>query len=138
MTSPVTPSFNDLADMQITDMESELVESSPKRAQKDDGLVKYLIGEISNSEEDNVYMKPDAHTAMEEKENINPKTNLHETNTKFPLDVNVVVENANGNGKYNMIKPKVTGRGDHSLTKQEVRKDYIRKGKDLSKLKVHA
>ena len=38
----------------------------------------------------------------------------------------------------NKGKKEVTGRGDHSIQKQhEIHRNYIKKGKDLSKLKVH-
>ena len=86
----------------------------------------------------------------EEKENIYPKantTNLHENNTvkvpMVPVDVNIIVktvtESVNSNNlNASKIKIKVTGRGDHTLTKQkEIHKQYIKNGKDLSKLKAH-
>ena len=61
----------------------------------------------------------------------------------MPVDVNVIVKTVNESEKNNIlytskINIKVTGRGDHSLKKQqEIRKQYIEKGKDLSKLKAH-
>ena len=44
----------------------------------------------------------------------------------------------NKNRIANKGKKKITSRGDHSMTKQkEIHCEYIKKGKDLSKLKAH-
>ena len=155
-TSPITPSFEDLADTQITDNEAEPVQLNSET--KDDELVKYLIGETSDSEEEKHHTNLMACANIEDKENANPDlpmikiteadtTNLHETNIvrapMVPINANIVVETIAESEKNNIQamgkgKMKVTGRGDHSLTKQqEIHKQYIKKGKDLSKLKTY-
>ena len=52
-TSPVTPSFKELAGTQIMDNESEPGKLNSETTSKDDKLVNYLIGEISDSKEEN-------------------------------------------------------------------------------------
>ena len=60
-----------------------------------------------------------------------------------PIDVNVIVETIdetkkNKNVIANKGEKKIIGRGDHSVAKQkEIQHDYIKKGKDLSKLKAY-
>ena len=60
-----------------------------------------------------------------------------------PIDVNVIEETIDETEKNkNKIaikgKKKIASRGDHSMTKQkEIHCEYIKKGKDLSKLKAH-
>ena len=61
----------------------------------------------------------------------------------IPIDVNVIVETTEETEKSkNRVaskgKKKITSRGDHSIEKQkEICKEYIKKGKDLNKLKAH-
>ena len=60
-----------------------------------------------------------------------------------PIDVNIIVETVdetkkNKNVIANKGKKKIIGRGNHSVAKQkEIQCDYIKKGKDLSKLKEY-
>ena len=133
--SPKTPSFNDLVGTQLTDEESE------KENQKDENLVKYLIGEISKSEgEEN-------QTDQRVNLNLHDKTNPHATTDiralMVPIDVNVILETLKETKKKESRvaskgKKKITGRGDHSVEKQkEILKEYVKRGKDLSKLKAH-
>ena len=79
--------------------------------------------------------------------NLHDKTNPHDV-TKLrtpiiPVDVNMIVETTEENEKSkNRVaskgKKKITSRGDHSIEKQkEICKEYIKKGKDLSKMKAH-
>ena len=156
-TSPVTPTFEELAGAQIMDNEAEPVKLNTETTSKDEKLVKYLIGGISDSEEENQCTNLVACINIEEKENMNPKANLHETNwheinlhetntvavLMVAVNANVIVKTGNESEKNNIqntskIKAKVTGRCDHNLTKQqEICKWYIKKGKDLTKLKTH-
>ena len=61
----------------------------------------------------------------------------------IPIDVNVIVETTEETEKSkNRVaikgKKKITSRGNHSVAKQkEIHKEYIKKGKDVSKLKAH-
>ena len=133
--SPKTPSFNDLAGTQLTDEDMD-------QNQKDESLVKYLIGDISESESEQENL-PDPRVNL----SLHDNTNLHDA-TKIrtpmvPIDVNVTVETIdetekNKNRIANKGKKKVTSRGDHSVAKQkEIHCEYIKKEKDLSKLKAH-
>ena len=60
-----------------------------------------------------------------------------------PVDVNVIVEtiyetDKNKNRIANKGKKKITSRSNHSMAKQkEIHHEYIKKGKDLSKLRAH-
>ena len=60
-----------------------------------------------------------------------------------PVDVNVIVEtiyetDKNKNRIANKGKKKITSRSNHSVAKQkEIHCEYIKKGKDLSKLTAH-
>ena len=58
-----------------------------------------------------------------------------------PVDVNVIVETIDETDKNriaNKGKKKITSRSDHSVARQkEIHCEYIKKGKDLSKLRVH-
>ena len=120
--SPKTPSFNDLAGTQLTDEDMD-------QNQKDESLVKYLIGDISESESSESRVNS----------NLHDNTNLHDA-TKIrtpvvPIDVNVTVETIdetekNKNRIANKGKKKVTSRGDHSVAKQkEIHCEYIKKEK---------
>ena len=82
--SPKTPSFNDLAGTQLTDEDMD-------QNQKDESLVKYLIGDISESESEQENL-PDPGVNL----NLHDNTNLHDA-TKIrapmvPIDVNIIVE----------------------------------------------
>ena len=133
--SPKTPSFQDLAGTQLTDEDTD-------QNQKDESLVKYLIGDISEleSEQENL---PDPRVNS----NLHDNTNLHDATRirapMVPIDVNIIVETMdetekNKNRIANKGKKKITSRSDHSVAKQkEIHCEYIKKGKDLSKLKAH-
>ena len=105
-------------------------------------LVKYLIGDISESELEQENL-PDPRVNS----NLHDNTNLHDTTRirapMVPIDVNVIVETIdetkkNKNRIANKGKKKITSRSDHSVAKQkEIHCEYIKKGKDLSKLKAH-
>ena len=110
--------------------------------QKDECLVKYLIGDISKSKSEQENL-PDPRVNL----NLHDNTNLHDA-TKIrtpmvPIDVNIIVETLDETEKNktriaNKGKKKVTSRGNHSVAKQkEIHCEYIKKGKDLSKLKAH-
>ena len=61
----------------------------------------------------------------------------------IPIDVDIIVETTEETEKSkNRVASKgikkITSRGDHSIEKQkEIHKEYVKKGKDLSKLKAH-
>ena len=107
--------------------------------QKDESLVKYFIGDTSESESE-----------WENLPDPGVKSNLHDnTNNAMkirtpmvPIDVNIIVETVDKTKKSKNIiankgKKKITSRGDHSVAKQkEIQHKYIEKGKDLSKLKA--
>ena len=111
--------------------------------------MKYLIGEISESEDENL-LDPRANLNLHD---IEDSTNLHDANQlheitqgrtpMIPIEANVIIETVkeSENMTERVVskgKKKVTGRGDHSIQKQhEICKDYIKKGKDLSKLKTY-
>ena len=128
--SPKTPSFKDLAGTQLTDEDT------------DENLVKYLIGDISKSESEQENL-PDPRVNS----NLHENTNLHDATRirapMVPVDVNVIVETIdetekNKNRITNKGKKKITSRSDHSVAKQkEIHHEYIKKGKDLSKLRAH-
>ena len=133
--SPKTPSFKDLAGTQLTDEDTD-------QNQKDENLVKYLIRDISESESEQENL-PDPRVNS----NLHDNTNLHEaTRIRAPMvliDVNVIVEtidetDKNLNRIANKGKKKITSRSNHSVAKQkEIHCEYIKKGKDLSKLKAY-
>ena len=133
--SPKTPSFKDLAGTQLTDEDTD-------QNQKDENLVKYLIRDISESESEQENL-PDPRVNS----NLHENTNLHDaTRIRAPMvsvDVNVIVETIdetekNKNRIANKGKKKITSRSDHSVAKQkEICCEYIKKGKDLSKLRAH-
>ena len=133
--SPKTPSFKDLAGTQLTDEDTD-------QNQKDENLVKYLIRDISKSESEQENL-PDPRVNL----NLHENTNLHDTTRirtpVVPIDVNVIVETIDETEKIknriaNKGKKKITSRGDHSVAKQkEIHCEYIKKGKDLSKLKAY-
>ena len=116
-TSPVTPSFEKLAGTQLMDNKAEVVKSNLEATSKDDKLVKYLIGEISDSEGEKHCTKAVACVNTDEKVNINPQTNLHETNLHeislhetntvaipmVPVDANVIIKTANGGGNNDVL-----------------------------------
>ena len=119
------------------------------KSDKDGELVKYLIGEISESEDENL---PDLRAnlnlhVIEDDTNPHDVNQLHEITQKrtpmVPIEANVIIETVKESEKVkervvSKGKKKVTGRGDHSIQKQhEIHKDYIKKGKDLSKLKTY-
>ena len=60
-----------------------------------------------------------------------------------PIEANIIIETVKESEKVkervvSKGKKKVTGRDDHSIQKQhEIHKDYIKKAKDLSKLKTY-
>ena len=133
--SPKTPSFKDLAGTQLTDEDTD-------QNQKDESLVKYLIGDISEleSEQENL---PDPRANS----NLHDNTNLHDAMRirapMVPIDVNIIVETIdetekNKNRIANKGKKKITSRSNDSVAKQkEICHEYIKKGKDLSKLRAH-
>ena len=133
--SPKTPSFQDLAGTQFTDEDTD-------QNQKDENLVKYLISDISESESEQENL-PDPRVNL----NLHGNTNLHDATRirapMVPTDVNVIVETIdetekNQNRIANKGKKKITSRSNHSVAKQkEIHCEYIKKGKDLSKLKAH-
>ena len=111
--------------------------------------MKYLIGEISESEDENL-PNPRANLnlhVIEDNTNLHDVNQLHEITQKrtpmVPIEANVIIETVKESEKVkervvSKGKKKVTGRGDHSIQKQhEIHKDYIKKGKDLSKLKTY-
>ena len=133
--SPKTPSFKDLAGTQLMDEDAN-------QNQKDESLVKYLIRDISKSESEQENL-PDSRVNL----NLHDNTNLHDATRirapMVPIDVNVIVETIdetekNKNRIANKGKKKITSRSKHSVAKQkEIHCEYIKKGKDLSKLKAH-
>ena len=129
--SPITPSFDELANSQITDNEAKPAQAkTPERKSKDDELVKYLIGEISESEDENQQADSIACTNTQNKNNTNlnshavkiteaDTTNLHDTNTArtlmVPINANVIVETIaeskkNDNQVASKDKKKIKGR----------------------------
>ena len=111
--------------------------------------MKYLIGEISESEDENL---PDLRAnsnlhVIEDNINLHDVNQLHEITQKrtlmVPIEANIFIETVKESEKVkervvSKGKKKVTGRGDHSIQKQyEIHKEYIKKGKDLSKLKTY-
>ena len=137
--SPNTLVFNDLAGTQLTDEDTEKDQKETEKL-KDESLVKYLIGDISESESERENL-PD------QRGNLHDNTNLHEVTElrtpMIPIDVHVIVETTEETEKSkNRVaskgKKKIISRGDDSVAKQkEIHKEYIKKGKDLSKLKIH-
>ena len=131
--SPKTLSFNDLAGTQLTDEDMD-------QNQKDESLVKYLIGDISKSKSEWENL-PDLGVKSNLQNNTNDATKIR--TPMVPIDVNVIVETVdetkkNKNVIANKGEKKIIGRGDHSVAKQkEIQHDYIKKGKDLSKLKAY-
>ena len=101
-----------------------------------------MIGDISESESEQENL-PDPRVNS----NLHDNTNLHDAMRirapVVPIDGNVIVETINETEKNknriaNKGKKKITGRSDHSVAKQkEIHCEYIKKGKDLSKLKAH-
>ena len=141
---PRSLTFNDLAGTQPTDNED-----AQSKSDKDGELVKYLIREISESEDEKL---PDLRVnsnlhVIEDDTNLHDVNQLHEITKKrtpmVPIEANIIIETVKESEKVkerlaSKGKKKVTGRGDHSIQKQhEICKDYIKKGKDLSKLKTY-
>ena len=85
--SPKTPSFKDLAGTQLTDEDTD-------QNQKDENLVKYLRGDISESESEQENL-PDPRVNL----NLHDNTNLHDATRirapMVPIDINVIVETIN-------------------------------------------
>ena len=124
-------------------------EDDQNKSNKDGELVKYLIREISESEDENL---PDPQEnsnlhVIEDNTNLHNTNQLHEITQRrtpmIPIEANVIIETVKESEKVkervaSKGKMKVTGRGDHSIQKQyEICKDYIKEGKDLSKLKTY-
>ena len=141
---PRSLTFNDLAGTQLSDNEDD-----QNKLDKDGELAKYLIGEISESEDENL---PDLRAnlnlhVIEDSTNLHDVNQLHECTQKrtpmVPIEANIIIETIKESEKVkervaSKGKKKVTGRGDHSIQKQyEIYKEYIKKGKDLSKLKTY-
>ena len=141
---PRSLTFNNLAGTQLTDNEDD-----QNKSNKDEELVKYLIGEISESEDENL---PDLRVnlnlhVIEDNTNLHDVNQLHEITQKrtpmVPIEANIIIETVKESEKVkervvSKGKKKVTGRGDHSIQKQhEICKHYIKMGKDLSKLKTY-
>ena len=133
-----------MAGTQLTDNEDDQSKSN-----KDEELLKYLTGEISESEDENL---PDPRVnsklhVTEDNANLHDVNQLHETTKKrtpmVPIEANVIIETVKESEKVKERvvckgKKKVTGRGDHSNHKQhEIHKGYTKKDKDLSKLKIY-
>ena len=133
-----------MAGTQFTDNED-----AQNKSNKNGELVKYLIREISESEDENL---PDLRANLnlhvtDNNTKLHDDKQLHETTQKrtpmVPIETNVIIETVKESEKVkervvNKGKKKVTGRGDHSIQKQhEICRNYIKKGKDLSKLKVY-
>ena len=76
-------------------------------------------------------------------ENPNLHDAIRERAPMIPIDVNVMVETIdetekNTNRIANKGKKRITSRSNHSVAKQkEICHEYIKKGKDLSKLRTH-
>ena len=124
-------------------------EDDQNKSEKDGELVKYQIREISESEDKNL-PDPRANSNLHViKDDTNPHdvNQLHEITQKrtpmVPIEANSIIETVKESEKVkervvSKGKKKVTGRGDHSIQKQhEIHKDYIKKGKDLSKLETY-
>ena len=133
--SPKIPSFKDLAGTQLTDEDTD-------QNQKDENLVKYLIRDISKSESEQENVPdPKGNSNLHENNNLHDVTRIRAP--MVPVDVNVIMETIdetekNKNRIANKGKKKITSRSDHSVAKQnEVCHEYIKKGKDLSKLRAH-
>ena len=135
--SPRSLTFNDLAGTPLTNNKDD-----QNKSNKDGELVKYLIGEINESEDENL---PDLRAnlnlhVIEDNTKLHDVNQLHETTKKrtpmVPIEANVIIETAKESEKVkervaSKGKKKVTGRGDHSIQKQhEIHKGYIKKGKD--------
>ena len=133
--SPKTPSFNDLAGTQLTDEDTE-------KNQNDESLIKYLIGDISESEPEQENL-PDPGVNSNLHENNNPHNPTETRTPMVPIDAKIIVETIDETRKNtdrvaNKGKKKIISRSNHSMTKQkEICCEYIRKGKDLSKLKAY-
>ena len=101
-----------------------------------------MIGDISESESEQENL-PDPRVNS----NLHENTYLHDATRirapMVPVDVNIIVETIdetkkNKNKIANKGKKKITSRSDHSVAKQkESHHEYIKKGKDLSKLRAH-
>ena len=111
--SPRLLTFNDLAGTQSTDNED-----FQNQNRKDGELVKYLIGEISESEDENL-LDPRANLNLHV---IEDNTNLHETNLPeanqerrpmVPIEANVVVEIV---GESEKVKQRVASKGKKKVT----------------------
>ena len=133
--SPKTPSFNDLAGTQLTDENTE-------KNQNDESLVKYLIGDISESEPEPENL-PDPGVNSNLHENTNPHNPTETRTPMVPIDANIIVETIDETKKntdrvVNKGKQKIISRDNNSMTKQkEIHCEYIKKGKDLIKLKAY-
>ena len=82
--SPKTPSFNDLAGTQLTDEDTE-------KNQNDESLVKYLIGDISESEPEQENL-PDPGVNSNLHENTNPHNPTETRTPMVPIDANIIVK----------------------------------------------
>ena len=110
-----------MAGTQLTDNED-----AQNKSNKDEELVKNLIGEISESEDENL---PDPRAnlnlhVIDNNTKLHDDKLLHETTQKrtpmVPIETNVIIETAKESEKVkervvNKGKKKVTGRGDHSI-----------------------
>ena len=86
--SPNTLVFTDLAGIQLTDEDTEKDQKETEKL-KDESLVKYLFGDISDSESERENL-PDPRV------NLHDNTNPHEVTElrtpMIPIDVNVIVK----------------------------------------------
>ena len=129
--SPRTPTFVELRGTNSSD------DTSPTGEQ----VVRNLIGEISNSPDSNPgSMMATASTlanpnlnANVNKENIDPNTNSVMVMIETVVETSKEVKRIANKGSRDMI-------GENDLNERDqkkIRTDYIRKGKDLSKLKAY-
>ena len=99
-----------------------------------------MIGDISESESERENL-PDPRANLHDNSNPHDVTELR--TPKIPIDVNVILKTTEETEKIkNRVasegKKKITSRGNHCVAKQkEIHKEYVKKGKDLSKLKAH-
>ena len=133
--SPKMLSFKDLAGTQLTDEDTD-------QNQKDEDLVKYLIGDFSESESEKENL-PDPRVNSNFHENTNLPDVTRIRAPMVPVDVNIIVKtidetDKNKNRVANKGQNKIMSRRDHSVAEQkEICHEYIKKGKDLSKLRAH-
>ena len=114
--SPNILVFTDLSGTQLTD---EYTEKDQKETEKlkDESLVKYLIGDISDSESERENL-PDPRVH----DNTNPHEVMELITSMIPIDVNVIMKTTEETEKSkNRVaskgKKKITSRGNHSVAK---------------------